>query len=97
MSLIPGDIRHILKTVSGLSDPIQSKTPPERITFYANDIDRAMIARDIMLLEIIHSLDLTLEDDLDFLITSAVCTEQSNPVTPIFFVFILLYMVLSLI
>ena len=54
---IPGDIRNILKTVSGLQNPEHSKQEVKKLCFLVNDIDPDILARDILLLEIIHSLD----------------------------------------
>ena len=53
----PGDIRNILKTVSGLQNPEHSKKEVKKLRFLVNDIDPDILARDILLLEIIHSLD----------------------------------------
>ena len=53
-----GDIRNILKTVSGLQNPEHRKKEVKKLRFLVNDIDPDIVARDIILLEIIHTLDL---------------------------------------
>ena len=65
-----GDIRHILKTVGGIS--VRTKrakvtTPPSSIKLVINDNDSALIARDILLLSIVTDIDPNKQQDIEFL------------------------------
>ena len=59
-----GDIRNILRTVHELS---QLKPQPNSLTFHLNDIDDVLLARNAVLLQIIHILDPSKREDVEFL------------------------------
>ena len=59
-----GDIRNILQTVHEIG---QSKTVPESLTFHLNDIDDVLLARNAVLLQIVHTIDPDMIDDIQFL------------------------------
>ena len=52
-----GDICNVLKTVSGIDNREHSKKRAKKLHFVVNDIDPDILARDLLLLEIIHTLD----------------------------------------
>jgi len=65
-----GDIRHILKTVGGVSmraDRMDGTPPPSSIRLVINDCDAAMIARDVLLLKIVSDIDGSKVKDIEFL------------------------------
>jgi len=65
-----GDIRHILKTVGGVSvraDRVDGTPPPSCIRLVINDCDAALIARDILLLKIVTDIDASKMKDIEFL------------------------------
>ena len=66
-SYCTGDIRNILKTVSGTENPHHSKQRVKKLHFVANDVEADILARDVLLLEIICSLDVDKEEDVEFL------------------------------
>src|SRR6218665_2856238 len=63
-----GDVRHVMATVAGLSQrPPSSAGQVKEIHFHLNDVDQDVIARDIVLLEIINKLDPESKSDVEFL------------------------------
>src|SRR6218665_537561 len=63
-----GDVRHVMKTVAGLSQrPPSSAGQVKEIHFHLNDDDQDVIARDIILLEILSKLDPESKSDAEFL------------------------------
>ena len=62
-----GDIRHTIKTIAGLTNRPESASTAKSITFNLVDIDKDVIARDIVLLEIIHQIDVSNMKDVEFL------------------------------
>ena len=62
-----GDIRHLLKTVAGVCRRSPSAGIPKTLRFTINDIDMAILARDIILLEIINQVDVDKRQDVEFL------------------------------
>src|SRR6218665_2256336 len=63
-----GDVRHVMKTVAGLSQrPPSSAGQVKEIRFHLNDDDQDVIARDIILLEIMNKLDPESKSDVEFL------------------------------
>src|SRR6218665_956152 len=63
-----GDVRHVMKTVAGLSQrPPSSFGEVKEIHFNLNDVDKDVIARDIILLEITNKLDPESKSDAEFL------------------------------
>src|SRR6218665_2616346 len=63
-----GDVRHVMNTVAGLSQrPPSSAGQVKEIRFHLNDDDQDVIARDIILLEIMNKLDPESKSDAEFL------------------------------
>ena len=62
-----GDIRHTLKTVAGLANRPKSTPLPESISFNLVDVDKDVLARDVVLLEIIRRIDVNRIEDVEFL------------------------------
>src|SRR6218665_2091280 len=63
-----GDVRHVMATVAGLSQrPPSSFGEVKKIHFHLNDVDQDVIARDIILLEIINKLNPESKSDVEFL------------------------------
>src|SRR6218665_3182698 len=63
-----GDVRHVMKTVAGLSQrPPSSAGQVREIRFHLNDDDQDVIARDIIILEILSKLDPESKSDVEFL------------------------------
>src|SRR6218665_884065 len=63
-----GDVRHVMATVAGLSQrPPSSAGQVKEIRFHLNDVDQDVVARDIILLEIINKLDPESKSDVEFL------------------------------
>ena len=58
-----GDIRHILKTVANVGDDSSTKN----ISFVINDMETAVIARDLFLMYIVENLDADNDEDVAFL------------------------------
>ena len=64
LSLGSGDVRNLLFTVSELS---QRHTIPASLSFHLNDHDPSILARDVIILEIVRSINADSEIDVDFL------------------------------
>ena len=62
-----GDIRHLLCTVAGLQSRSLSVSTPKVITIHHNDIDKAVIARDVLLLDVISQINPEDKEDMGFL------------------------------
>src|SRR6218665_485415 len=63
-----GDVRHVMATVAGLSQrPPSSAGQVKELHFHLNDVDQDVIARDIILLEIMNKLDPESKSDVEFL------------------------------
>src|SRR6218665_21528 len=63
-----GDVRHVMATVAGLSQrPPSSFGEVKEMHFHLNDIDQDVIARDIILLEIMNKLNPESKSDVEFL------------------------------
>ena len=62
-----GDIRHTLKTIAGLAVRPKSTSFPKSVNFHLVDIDTEVIARDVVLWEILSQMDPAKEDDVEFL------------------------------
>ena len=62
-----GDIRHTLKTIAGLACRPKSASLPKSVNFNLVDIDVEVIARDVVLWEIINRIDETNKQDIEFL------------------------------
>ena len=58
-----GDIRHVIKTISELKN---KKRQPSGVHILINDIDNCIIARNVLLLEAILTLNPKNEDDFTF-------------------------------
>ena len=65
--MLSGDIRNILTTVAGLSNPEHVNKTVCSLNFLVNDLSAEILARNIILLEIIHGMDPDKEDDVDYL------------------------------
>ena len=61
-----GDVRNLLFTVSELSLRSQDAIP-ENLSFHLNDHDASVVARNVIILEIVLSIDPDCERDVDFL------------------------------
>ncbi|XP_068726711.1 uncharacterized protein [Montipora capricornis] len=61
-----GDIRNLLFTVSELSQRSEDAVP-ERVCFHVNDCDLSVLARGVIILEIVCSVDPYCVHDVDFL------------------------------
>jgi len=63
-----GDVRHVMNTVAGLSQrPPSSADQVKEIHFHLNDDDQDVIARDVILLEIMNKLKPESKSDVEFL------------------------------
>ena len=62
-----GDIRHTLKTIAGLACRPKSASLSKSVNFNLVDIDVEVIARDVVLWEIINRIDETNKVDIEFL------------------------------
>ena len=62
-----GDIRNIVKTIHGLVNTEHSKQNVKKLHFVVNDIDADILARDLLLLEIIHTMDVGKDEDMEYL------------------------------
>jgi len=61
-----GDVRNLVFTVSELSQRKEDAIP-ERLSFHLNDHDTSILARDVIILETVYSIDPDCERDVDFL------------------------------
>lgn len=61
-----GDVRNLLSTVSELSQRKQDAIP-ECLCFHLNDYDTSILARDVIILETVRSIDPDCDQDVDFL------------------------------
>ena len=60
-----GDIRNILKTVHEINGGV--KPSPETLSFHVNDIDDVILARNVVLILIVNTIDPTSTADVKFL------------------------------
>jgi len=67
LMLVVGDIRYMLKTVAGLETRPTAVGCPTSLGFYVNDVDNEVISRDIVLLDIIKSIDPADISDIEYL------------------------------
>ena len=61
-----GDVRNLLSTVSELSQRKEDAIP-ECLCFHLNDYDASTLARDVIILETVRSIDPDCDQDVDFL------------------------------
>ena len=62
-----GDIRNVLMTIAGFDLRPASAGRPTTVAFHLNDVDTEVIARDIVLLEIVNIIDADDTSDVRFL------------------------------
>ena len=63
LNVVSGDIRHLLKTVSGLENgEVKRKKKVKKLRFVVNDVDADVVARDVILVEMMSCL----QDDDDY-------------------------------
>ena len=65
--LASGDIRHLVKTVSGMNARPKGASRASSLSFHVNDFNSLMVARNVVLLEMIMRLDVEVKDDFVFL------------------------------
>ena len=61
-----GDVRNLMFTVSELSQR-KDDAIPKRLSFHFNDHDTSILARDVIILETVYSIDPDCKRDVDFL------------------------------
>ena len=64
--LASGDVRHLLFTISELSLR-KPAYQPNSISFHINDYDPSVVARNVVILELVDTINPDVADDIDFL------------------------------